>query len=218
MPNGGGHFEEVGMCPHCGSGNIRIRRRVHAFLRWRCRRCNRVFRSPKFGTIDAKWGTKGFVLADSIPWRERRSRRKLQRILAAHAKRKFRRILAAIVILVIVGIVAWVGIKAYGPPTVTFTPDSATQEDSVPAVLDRDQNGKDEDRSVNYLSLTPIATPVLLATLVPTPGSNIYLYSNLDFLPRSSSEPHTCLDAHTCSGVHAYSDSHPGFESEPETP
>ena len=156
------------MCPHCGSGNIRIRRRVHAFLRWRCRRCNRVFRSPKIGTIDAKWGTKGFVLADSIPWRERRSRRKLQRILAAHAKRKFRRILAAIVILVIVGIVAWVGIKAYGPPTVTFTPDSATQEDSVPAVLDRDQNGKDEDRSVNYLSLTPIATPVLLATLVPT--------------------------------------------------
>ena len=160
MPNSGGHFEEVGMCPHCGSGNIRIRRRVHAFLRWRCRRCNRVFRSPEIGEIDAKRGKKGFVLADSVRWRERRSRRKFRRI--------FRRVLAAIAVLVIVGIAALVGIKEYGLPTVTFMPDSAIQEDSVPAGLDRDEDEKYEDGSGNDLILTPVATPAPLATLVTT--------------------------------------------------
>ena len=156
------------MCPHCGSGNIRIRRRVHAFLRWRCRRCNKVFKSPKIGTIDAKWGTKGFVLADSIPWRERRSRRKLRRISAARARRKFRRVLAAIVILVIVGIAAGVGIKEYGLPTVTSTPDSATEEDSGLAIEDGEATGRDIDAGREDLSLAPNATPGPLATLVPT--------------------------------------------------
>ena len=167
MPNGGGHFEEVGLCPHCGSGRIRIRHRVHAFLPWRCRRCNRVFWSPQIGTIDAKWGTKGFVLADSISWRERRSRRKRRRILAARARRKFRRILAAIAVLSFVGIAAWVGIKEYGLPTARSTPDGATQEDSVPVGLDRDENENDEEGGGDDLSLTPVATPALLATLAP---------------------------------------------------
>ena len=168
MPNGGGHFVEVGMCPHCGSGNIRIRRRVHAFLRWRCRRCNRVFGTPKIGTVDAKSGTKGFVLAESIPWRERRSRQKLRRILAARARRRIRRILAAIVILVIVGIAAGVGIKEYGLPTVTSTPDSATQEDSGLAIEDGEATGRGIDAGGEDLSLTPTATPGPLAMLVPT--------------------------------------------------
>ena len=159
MPNGGGHFEKVGMCPHCGSGNIRRRRRVHAFLRWRCRRCNRVFRSPKIGTIDAKSGTRGFVFADSIPWRKRR------------ARRKFRRILAAIVVLGVVGIAAWVGVKEYGLPTVTFTPDSVTsvtEEDSGLARGDGEATERDIDAGQEDLSLTPFATPEPLATLVPT--------------------------------------------------
>ena len=38
---------DMGKCPHCGSRNIRRRYREHRRYKWRCRRCNRVFRSPK---------------------------------------------------------------------------------------------------------------------------------------------------------------------------
>ena len=75
----------------------------------------------------------------------------------------------AIAALLIVGIAAAVGVREYGIPSVTFTSDSTTQGDSVPAGLDRDENEKDEDRSGDYLSLTPIATPDRLATSVPAP-------------------------------------------------
>ena len=39
----------MGKCPHCGSKNIRKRYREHRRYKWRCRSCNRVFRSPKRG-------------------------------------------------------------------------------------------------------------------------------------------------------------------------
>lgn len=39
----------MGKCPHCGSRNIRRRYREHRRYKWRCRRCNRVFRAPKRG-------------------------------------------------------------------------------------------------------------------------------------------------------------------------
>lgn len=39
----------MGKCPHCGSKNIRRRYREHRRYKWRCRSCNRVFRSPKRG-------------------------------------------------------------------------------------------------------------------------------------------------------------------------
>ena len=41
----------MGKCPHCGSRNIRRRYREHRRYKWRCRRCNRVFRSPKSGIL-----------------------------------------------------------------------------------------------------------------------------------------------------------------------
>ena len=37
----------MGKCPHCGSRNMRRRYREHRRYKWRCRRCNRVFRRPK---------------------------------------------------------------------------------------------------------------------------------------------------------------------------
>ena len=39
----------MGKCPHCGSKSIRRRYREHRRYKWRCRSCNRVFRSPKRG-------------------------------------------------------------------------------------------------------------------------------------------------------------------------
>ena len=41
----------MGKCPHCGSRNIRRRYREHRRYKWRCRRCNRVFRAPKRGIL-----------------------------------------------------------------------------------------------------------------------------------------------------------------------
>ena len=41
----------MGKCPHCGSRNIRRRYRQHRRYKWRCRRCNRVFRRPKSGIL-----------------------------------------------------------------------------------------------------------------------------------------------------------------------
>ena len=38
----------MGKCPHCGSRNIRRRYRQHRRYNWRCRRCNQVFRRPKW--------------------------------------------------------------------------------------------------------------------------------------------------------------------------
>ncbi len=36
----------MGKCPHCGSKNIRKRYRKHKRYKWRCRNCNKIFRSP----------------------------------------------------------------------------------------------------------------------------------------------------------------------------
>lgn len=41
----------MGKCPHCGSKNFRRRYREHRRYKWRCRSCNRVFRSPKRSVI-----------------------------------------------------------------------------------------------------------------------------------------------------------------------
>lgn len=156
MPNGVGHFERVGICPHCRSTNIRIRRRVHLCMRWRCRRCNKVFRTPKIGEIVVKGGTRDFMLEESIPRRERRARRKV------------RRILAVIGALVIVGIAVGVGIGEYGLPTVTLTSDSSIQEGSDLTGVDSETTGREIDTGRGDSSLTPVATPSSLATLVPT--------------------------------------------------
>lgn len=53
----------MGKCPHCGSKNIRRRYREHRRYKWRCRRCNRVFRSPKSGIL--LWLVVAFVVVAS---------------------------------------------------------------------------------------------------------------------------------------------------------
>ena len=75
MPNGGEHFEQIGVCPLCGSPNIRIRQRRHQSLLWRCRGCNRVFGTPKVteGVIPAG-SERSYVFAAEIPRMERRGR------------------------------------------------------------------------------------------------------------------------------------------------
>ena len=52
---GAGH-EQVGLCPHCHSPDIRVRRQRHQQMLWRCRNCNRVFATPAIGAVSpAEW-------------------------------------------------------------------------------------------------------------------------------------------------------------------
>ena len=140
-------------------------------MRWRCRRCNRVFRSPEIGEVVVKGETRGLVLEESIPRRERR------------ARRKFRRIVAVIVVLVIVGIGVWMGIQEYGLPKVSFTSDSATQEDSGLAREDGEATGRDIEAGQGDKNLTATATAALLATPGPKQAQTS------DPIPTSTSFP-----------------------------
>ena len=58
--------ELIGVCPECGSTNIRPRRNRHRTLLWRCRRCNAVFPTPRRTMRFIEMGWKG-GLADTVP-------------------------------------------------------------------------------------------------------------------------------------------------------
>lgn len=108
MPNGGEHFEDIGVCPHCASRRIRIRQSVRPYRPWRCRNCNRVFRTPKIQGFVFPPGASptGHVLAERIPRLERRSRRLRRRLRV----RKLKKVLA--VAAVVLGVLAVVAIAA----------------------------------------------------------------------------------------------------------
>ena len=78
MPNGGEHYEDAGLCPHCNSPRIRIRRGRHREMLWRCRSCNKVFRTPRRGGIVIPPGNSGtgFVPVETIARLESRGRRR----------------------------------------------------------------------------------------------------------------------------------------------
>ena len=104
MPNGGEHYERLGACPLCGSPSIRIRRQRHRRLLWRCRRCNRVFGTPKVAEYVIPPGDdgSGYVFAESIPQMERRARRPERQGGQRGRRRSVSRILTAVIILVII--------------------------------------------------------------------------------------------------------------------
>ena len=115
MPNGGEHFEQIGVCPLCGSPNIRIRQRRHQSLLWRCRGCNRVFGTPKVteGVIPAG-SERGYIFAAEIPRMERRGRARVpQRSRPSRSRNRGSRKQSAVVIVaaVIVVIVAYMALE-----------------------------------------------------------------------------------------------------------
>ena len=86
MPDHGKHIA-VGACPHCGSRRIRIRQSVRPYYPWRCRNCNRAFRTPRTATASSQSVVRRrrYVLADHIARLERPSRRLRRRIRARKA-------------------------------------------------------------------------------------------------------------------------------------
>ena len=105
MPNVGQHFKDLAVCPRCENPRIRIRRRVHAYMPWRCRRCNRVFRTPKVQEFVFSSGeyARGYIDAAAIPRLESRSRRRRNYL----RKRKAKKALVGMVVMAGIGFIIW---------------------------------------------------------------------------------------------------------------
>ena len=174
MPNGGGHLERLGACPLCGSLGIRTRRRRHRNLLWRCRYCNRVFRTPEVVdyVIPAGDDPRGYVFAASIPEMERKARRPIS---VSDIRRRRRRlasfpvsptvlwiILAVVILLATIGLLLFRDLLL-GPgdnPSLVSEPVASPVSTSLP-----------------FSTRTPTTTPLLTPAPTPThiPG-RAYLY------------------------------------------
>ena len=157
MPNGGEHYERLGVCPLCGSPSIRIRRGRHRHLLWRCRRCNRVFGTPKVAEsiIPPGHDGSGLVHAESIPQMERRGRLHRRRGRRFQSHRFSRKATAAAVLVLLLGGVGYL----------IFI-----------AELGRDSEGIDQRPSVNeslaptgLQSPAPSSTPPVTKQAAPPP-------------------------------------------------
>ena len=202
MPNGGEHYERLGACPLCGSLRIRIRRQRHSNLLWRCRRCNRVFTTPKVADYVIPPGDdgSGYVFAESIPQMERRGRLLEQQGGQRGPRRSIPRILTAVIVLVILLGAAGLFIYMAGllgggngsarvpesdrPPVAAVLP-SSTPKPAPTLVSTATPSSIVAQASVPAAipTDTPIATPIMLpsstpkpaptATITPTPSSKL---------------------------------------------
>ena len=157
MPNGGEHYERLGVCPLCGSPSIRIRRRRHRRLLWRCRRCNRVFGTPKVAEciIPPGHDGSGLVHAESIPQMEQRSRQHASRGNRFFRRSFSRKATALAVLVLLLGGVSYL---------------------ILIAELGRDSGGIDQRPSVNeslaptgLQSPAPSSTPPVTKRAAPPP-------------------------------------------------
>ena len=157
MPNGGEHFERLGVCPLCGSPSIRIRRGRHRRPLWRCRRCNRVFGTPKVAEciIPPGHDGSGLVYAESIPQMEQRSRRRVSRGDRFFRHAFTRRATTVAVLVLLLGAIGYL----------IFMSGLGRDSDEI------DQwPGVDESLSpTGFQSPTPRSTPPV--TNAPTPNS-----------------------------------------------
>ena len=187
MPNGGEHYERLGACPLCGSPRIRVRRQRHRDLLWRCRRCNRVFGTPKVAEYVIPPGDdgSGYVFAESIPQMERRARRPERQGRKRGRRPSAPRVLTAVIILVILLGVA--GLFIYMSGLVGGGNGSARVPDSERPLV------------VAFTpSSTPRATPTAAST--PTSTSKVAQASVPTAIPTNTSvatptRPAACRDA-----------------------
>ena len=175
MPNGGEHYERLGVCPLCGSPSIRIRRQEHRHLLWRCRSCNRVFRTPNVAEyiIPAGDDGSGYVLAESIPEMERRGRLH-ERRGAQHSRRRSvsSKVTAVIAIVVLIGAAGFLIFMA-GPGRDGSGPDQRPGSDESPVVTDlQAPTPRTTPPATNTPRLSPPPTAQVaqssMATAIPT--------------------------------------------------
>ena len=163
MPNGGEHFEHVGMCPHCDNYRIRTRKRKHAIQVWRCRRCNKTFATPRVVevAIGPNTNTRGLIFADRIKRMERRARLPMR-------KPRFSA-LQALAVVAVIAVLA-VGVWYF----TNLSPTSAGREKADTPNLGRIGNhadahmGHPSDRHRRRSILPFLRTPTILATLKPS--------------------------------------------------
>ena len=157
MPNGGEHYERLGVCPRCGSHGIRIRRQRHRHLLWRCRRCNGVFRTPRVADYIIPPGddASGYVLAESIPQMERRGRLH-ERRGGRHLRRRslsLKLTVVAVIVLLLGAAGYWIFMAGLGR--------TGGGPDQHP--------GSDESLVITGLQ-SPTPEPVSMAVDAPTPS------------------------------------------------
>ena len=174
MPNGGEHFEYIGVCPHCSSRRIRIRQSVRPYRPWRCRDCNRVFRTPKIREFVFPPGSSptGYTLAERIPRLERRSRRLRRRLRI----RKLKKVLA--IGAVALGVLAVVAIAAQqGMITLPLTPEQveepAERVEIVPPSATLLATETRPPELVAAQVVAPTVTPNLTASPTNTPAAKV---------------------------------------------
>ena len=160
MPNGGEHYERLGACPLCESLSIRIRRRRHGRLLWRCRSCNGVFETPKVAEYVIPAGDDGrrYVFAESIPQMERRGRR--------HGRRNSMspKLIAVIAIVVVIGAVGFLIFMA-GPGRGSSESDQRPTSDGVSAAAV--PQSPTPELAANTPTPTDTPTP-LIASVIPS--------------------------------------------------
>ena len=174
MPNGGEHFEDIGVCPHCASHRIRIRQNVRPYRPWRCRDCNRVFRTPKIREFVFPLGASpiGHILAERIPRLERHSRRLRRRL---HI-RKLKKVLAASAF--VLGVLAVVAIAAQqGVITLPSTLLQVGEPDERLGVVSRGtsplETATRPPEPVAALVADPTVAPTQTPTLTHTPAAKV---------------------------------------------
>ena len=86
-----------------------IRRRRHRRLLWRCRSCNRVFRTPRVGeyVIPSGHDGRGYVPAEAIPHMEQRNRRRESQRNRPYRRSFSRRVIAVLVLVALLGAVGY---------------------------------------------------------------------------------------------------------------
>ena len=174
MPNGGEHFEDIAVCPYCGNHRIRIRQNVRPYRPWRCRNCNRVFRTPKIRGFVFPPGSSptGYTLADRIPWLERRSRRLRRRLRIRKLKKTLLIGASVLGILAVVALAAQQGLIAL-PFTPAQVEEPAERVELVPPTAAPAATESQPPGLVAAQVSAPIATPNQTASPTNTPAVKV---------------------------------------------
>ena len=191
MPNGGEHYERLGVCPQCRSPSIRIRQQRHRQLLWRCRICNGVFRTPDVADYIIPPGDDGssYVLAESIPQMELRGRLHERRGSGRSLSLKLTAIVVIVILLGAVGyFIFMAGLESSSdgsgqPPG----PDKSL----APAAVDKSTPSQSATAKVAQTS-TIAAIPTDTAVAMPTKATPF-----LTAVPQTRSTPMSAIPSVT---------------------
>ena len=167
MQSGGARHEQVGLCPHCHSPDIRTRRQRHRQMLWRCRNCNRVFATPTIGAVSpAEWPNVDLVRPHWIRAMDRGARRQGQgRGSQGQAQRGNFGCGCLFIIVIIVGVAGFFAIAM----NANFPGADALRTAGQEVSQRIGGNGEEEGQSPPGPTLPPTPRPTNTPAPTPTP-------------------------------------------------